>query len=139
MAKFCGKGFLLLKGNEDGPPETFTQVGAMISTGLSIGKEQVDITTKDDSDFRQLLAACGTKTVSISLSGVFSDEVKLNEIQAEVLTGVHKKYQIVSDRGDAFEALFEIASFERAGEKPAAETYSITLESAGDVVYTPAP
>lgn len=139
MAKFCGKGFLLLKGNADGPPETFTQVGAMISTGMSIGKEQVDITSKDDSDFRQLLENCGTKTVSISLSGLFSDEVKLNEMQAEVLDGTHSNYQIVSDRGDSFEASFEIASMERTGEKPAAETYSITLESAGDVVYTPAP
>ena len=139
MAKFCGKDLVLLKGNEDGPPETFAQVGAMVSTGLSIGKEQVDITDKDDDDFRQLLENCGTKTVSISLSGNFSDDVKLSEMQLEVLAGTHSNYQIVSGRGDSFEAAFEIASLERTGDKPSAETYSITLESAGTVVYTPAP
>lgn len=139
MAKFCGKGLLLLKGNEDGPPETFTQVGAMVSTGVAIGKEQVDITDKDGDDFRKLLANCGTKTVSISLAGNVSDDVKLIEIEDAALSGDHFNYQIVSDRGDAYEGLFEVASFERTGDKPSAETFSVTLESADTVVHTPAP
>ena len=139
MAKFCGKLFLLLKGNEDGPPETFTQVGGMRSTGMTINDEQVDVTTKDDGEWRQLLEKCGIKTMSISLAGAFSDEVKLNEIIADQLAQLHKNYQIVSDRGDSFEAKFEVASLERSGETNADETYSITLESAGDVVFTPTP
>ncbi len=137
--KFCGSLFLLLKGNEDGPPETFTQVGGMRSTGMTINKEQVDITTKDDNDWRQLLAECGIKSMSISLSGAFSDETKLNEMQAEVIAGTHKNYQITSARGDSFEGPFEIASMERSGEKGADEQYSITLESASDITFTPAP
>lgn len=138
MAKFCGDGFLLLKGNEDGPPETFTQVGGMRSDGMTINGEQVDITSKDDGSFRKLLEGCGILSMSISLAGVFSDEVKLNEIIVDHLARLHKNYQIVSDRGDSFEAAFEVASFERSGETNAEETFSITLESADDVVYTPA-
>ena len=139
MAKYCGTAFLLLKGNEDGPPETFTQVGGMKTNSMSINGEQVDITSKDDGTWRQLLEECGILSMSISLSGVVTDETKYNEIIADHLARLHKNYQMVSDRGDSFEASFEVASQERSGEVNDAEQFSITLESAGDVVYTPAP
>lgn len=139
MAKYCGKLFLLLKGNEDGPPETFTQVGGMRTTGMTINGEQVEITSKDDGTWRQLLEECGILSMSISLAGVVSDEVKYNEIIVDALARLHKNYQIVSDRGDSFEAAFEVASHERSGETNNSEDFSITLESAGDVVYTAAP
>lgn len=137
--KFCGKDFLLLKGNEDGPPETFTQVGGMRSTGMTINGEQVDITTKDDGVWRSLLEECGILSMSISLSGAVSDEAKWKEIVADVLARLHKNYQIVSGLGDAFEGPFEVASYERNGEVSADEQYSITLESAGVVAFTPTP
>ena len=139
MAEFCGKLFLLLKGNEDGPPETFTQVGGVIATSMSINGEQVDVTTKDDSFWRQLLAACGSRSASISISGRYTDEVKLEEMQTMALEGTHKNFQLVSDRGDAFEALFEVATFDRSGDDKDAENFSVTLESASDVTHTPAP
>ncbi len=139
MAKFCGKTFILSKGNEDGPPETFTLVGGMKTTGMTINKEQVDITTKDDSDFRQLLEDCGLKSLSVSAAGLFSDEAKINEMQVEVLAGTHANYKITSARGDSFEGPFELATFERSGDKVDAEQFTVTLESAGDIVYTPAP
>ena len=137
--KFCGRDFLLLKGNEDGPPETFTQVGGMRTTGMTLNKEAVDITTKDDGEWRQMLESCGIKSFSISLAGAFTDNVKLNEIVANALARLHKNYQIVSGRGDSFEGPFEVASLERTGETGADEQYSITLESAGDIVFTAAP
>ena len=137
--KFCGNDFLLLKGNEDGPPETFTQVGGMRSTGAAFNKEQVDITTKDDGQWRQLLAECGIQSMSISLSGAMTDEAKLNEIIADWIARLHKNYQIVSGRGDVFEGSFEVASFERNGEVGSDEQYTVTLESAGDIAFTPAP
>lgn len=139
MAKKCGKVFLLLMGNEDGPPETFTQVGGVIATSMTIGNELVDVSTKDDSFWRQLLAACGAQTVSISISGRMTDETKLNEMQAQALANTHKNFQLVSGFGDSFEAAFAIASFERSGDDKDAENFTATLENANDVVHTPAP
>lgn len=137
--KFCGKDFLLLKGNEDGPPETFTQVGGMRTTGASFNKEQVDITSKDDGTWRELLAACGIQSMSISLSGAVTDEAKWKEIIADALAQLHKNYQIVSGLGDVFEGPFEVASWERNGETGADEQYTVTLESASVIAFTPAP
>lgn len=137
--KVCGRLYLLLKGNEDGPPETFTQVGGVRTTGATLNKESVDVTTKDDGEFRQLLAECGIKSLSISLAGAMNDEVKLNEMQAQAYAGTHKNYQITSALGDSIEGSFEIASFERSGDVGADEQFSVTLESAGDITYTPAP
>ncbi len=139
MAKYCGSGFLLLKGNEDGPPETFAQVGGMRSTGLTINGEQVDVTDKDDAKFRALLENCGIMSLSISLSGIITNDVKVTEIEDDHNDRLHKNYQVVSDRGDSYEGAFEVATFERSGETNAEETFSITLESTGAYVHTPAP
>ena len=79
------------------------------------------------------------KSLSVSAAGLFSDEAKVNEMQAEVLAGTHSNYKITSARGDSFEGPFEIATFERSGDKVEGEQFTVTLESAGDIVYTPAP
>ena len=137
--KVCGRLFLLLKGNNDGPGETFTQVGGAQSTGMTLNNELVEITSKDDGEWRQILEACGIGSMSISLSGVMDDEAKLLEVQEDGVNKTHSNYQIVSDLGDSFEAAFAVASFERSGDTGDAEKFSVTLESAGDVVFTPIP
>jgi TP901-1 family phage major tail protein len=111
----------------------------MRSTGMTINGEQVDVTTKDDGEWRQLLESCGIKSMSITLAGAMTDEAKLNEMIADVVASLHSNYQITSDLDDSFEGAFETATFERSGEVGADEQFSVTLESAGDVEYTPAP
>lgn len=137
MSGFCGTEFLVKRGNGDGPPETFTTVGGMQSTAMTLNKEQVDVTNKDDAPWRQLLAGCGIKTMSITLSGVVVDDTALKALQADFFSATaHSNFQLVSGLTDEFEGAFEIASFERTGEYNGAETYSMTLESAGDITYT---
>lgn len=137
MAKFCGKDFLVQK-EEDGTPGAYTVVGGMRSTSLTINNEQVDVTTKGDMPWRQLIN-CGVRSMSISLSGVFEDDAILQECLAAALSGEIKNYRLTSGYGDQFEGPYQIASMERTGEYNGAEEYSITLESAAEITYTGAP
>lgn len=141
MTKYCGKDFVVARGNDDGPPETFTTIAAMRSTSMTINNEQVDVTTKDDVPWRQLIE-CGVRSMSITLSGVFTDSAVHDNLVLDVLGDGSStsilNFQLTSGRGDTFAGSFQIASMERAGEYNGEETFSLTLESAGDITYTAA-
>lgn len=137
--KYCGKDFLIQK--EDlVTPLTYNTVAALRSTGMSINNEQVDVTEKGSMPWRQLIE-CGVRTISLTGAGIFTDDATHDELVADAMTDGQtiRNFQIVSGRGDKFAGPFQIASLERTGEYNGAEEYSISLESAGAIVYTPAP
>ena len=51
---------LLMKIGDGGSPESFTTIGGMRSTSLSMNDEMVDITNKDTGRARTILAQGGT-------------------------------------------------------------------------------
>ena len=72
MAAQKGSAMLLKIGN-GGSPETFTTVGGLRSTSITQNDEAVDVTTKDSSAKRQLLAQAGVQSLTVSGSGVLTD------------------------------------------------------------------
>ena len=72
MAAQKGSAMLMKVGN-GGSPETFTTIGGLRSTSLTINNESVDVTNKDSSNKRTMLAAAGVQSISVSGSGVFTD------------------------------------------------------------------
>ena len=119
----------------------YTTVGGMRSTSMTINNEQVDVTDKGDVPWRQLLA-CGIKSMDLSLSGFFTDQVTLNTILAclasSTSTSAIQQFKLVSGRGDSVIGLFQITSCERSGEYNQAEQYSLSLASAAAISYTAA-
>lgn len=108
------------------------------SKSMSINNEQVDVTTSDNMPWRTLLADAGVKSMSLSISGVYVDDASLDQAIEDQLAQSINDFIIISDRGDAFTGPFMYASLERSAEYNDAEQYSISLESAGEIVYTPA-
>ena len=53
---------------------TQTTIGGLRSTSITFNEETVDVTNKDSFGARSLLAGGGVQSVSISGSGVFTDE-----------------------------------------------------------------
>jgi TP901-1 family phage major tail protein len=113
-------------------------VAGMRSTGLTINNEQVDVTDKGDVPWRQLLAV-GIRSMELSASGIFSNAAVLSDIMNDVTNGSIVTFKAISGRGDYFDGDFLVSSCERNGEYNGAEQYSLSLSSAGAVVYTPAP
>ena len=136
--KFCGKDLLIQL--EDVIPSTFTTIGGFRSNGVTINNEQVDVTDKGTMPWRQLIE-CGIRTMSLAGSGVFTDDEVMKRMVAHSVTDGEtiQNFKIISGAGDTFEGLFQIASLERTGEHNGAEEFSLTLESAGIIAYTPAP
>lgn len=116
----------------------YVTIAGMRSTSMSINNEQVDVTDKGDVPWRQLLAV-GIRSMELSAAGVFSDGAVIGDIMNDVTSGAIVEFKIISGRGDYFVGLFLVASCERSGEYNQAEQYTLSLASAGAIVYTPAP
>lgn len=138
MAKFCGKDFLI-QVESSTTPGTFATLGGLTSNGMTINNEAVDITDKQEMPWRELLAGCGMRSMSLKGSGLVTGDAVFKQVQASIIAGTILNYKLISGLGDSFAGKFLVTSFERSGDKNAAETFSASFESSTAVVYTAAP
>lgn len=108
--------------------------------GLSISAEAVDVTTDDDTGERTLLPDPGVRSAEISVSGITSDEVLINEIMTGI-TGrtlsnatVNLPSNLASPGTISFAAF--VSAFEITGEHDGAVEFTATLMSSGAITYT---
>lgn len=114
----------------------YITVAGMRSTKFTVNNEQVDVTTKSDIPWKQLMAV-GIRSLSADCSGVFNNNDSLNLMVNDVLTNNFPTLKIISGRGDTFVGVMQVVSVERQGEYNKEEQYSLKIESAGTVTYTP--
>lgn len=127
-----GSALLLKKGTS----ASGTTIGGFRTTSFSINSETVDVTTADNTNrWRELLAAAGVKSMSISMSGVLEDTAPHDQLIDDVIAQTIDAYGLTVGTLGAFNGNFQIAQFEGAGEYNGEQTYNITLESAGDITY----
>ena len=134
MAAQKGSAMLMKVGN-GGSPETFTTIGGLRSTRLTINNESVDVTNKDSSNNRTMLAAAGVQSISVSGSGVFTDAASEATIKTNVLADSIDNYQFLVPDFGTFTGGFQVTSVEYAGEFNGEVTYSMSFESSGAITF----
>lgn len=122
---------ILLKIGNGVSPQTFSTLGGIRSRTISINNDSVDITDSDNAPWRQLMSDTGLRSVSLSGSGVFKDEAAINTVENLAFSGLIEEFQVVFGNGDIIQGLFQVTSFEYAGEHTSEQTYSVSMESAG--------
>lgn len=138
MAAQKGSDFLLKMGNEDGPPETFTTIGAARTNTLTINNAPVDATTMEDDGVQVMLADAGVQTMQISIDGIFKDAGKEEDLRAAAFGRTENNFQLVFPNGDEYEAAFVIQDYNRTGAHDGVETFSATLIRSADGTFTAA-
>ena len=136
---------LLLKIDISG---TYTTVGGLRSTSITMNEESVDATSKDSFGQRTLLAGGGVQSVSMSGSGIFTDSAAEVAVKAAFAaqanttngtasnqTAAFPSFQVIVPDLGTFTGSFQITSLEYAGEYNGEATYSISLESAGFTTF----
>ncbi len=104
--------------------------------GITINGEAIDISSDDDDGWRKLLDVPGERSVDISISGVLiSDAVKAalfngSRTQAVVLT--YPSGAVIT--GD-----FYLGTLSETEPYKGEATFDATLQSTGEVTFTPAP
>ena len=124
---------LLLKINTTG--STYVTVGGLRSTSITLNDEAVDVTNKDSSGNRTLLADGGVFSMSVSGSGVFTDATTEETMRVAMNASTFKNFQILIPDFGTYTGAFMVASLEYAGEYNGEVTYSVTLESSGAITY----
>lgn len=128
---------LIIKLGDDSSPQTFTTVAGLRTKTFTLNGETVDVTNADTtSKQRQLLAGAGILSMSVSGSGVFTDASTDASLQAIMLAQTHRDWQIVVPSFGAYEGKFQLTQLEYAGEYNGEATFTIALESAGDISFT---
>jgi len=133
LTKFCGDKYLLQLGTDD-PVPVYSTIGCLLDTSITLSKEPVDVTTKASVGNKTLLQGCGVIGYSISATGFFSDNAALKTVQDSAAARVHKNFRLISEDIYFYQGVFEIITIERAGSFNNAETYALTLESAGQIL-----
>lgn len=118
---------------------TATTIGGLRSSSLTINEETVDVTNKDSSGNRELLADGGILSMSISGSGVFTDSTAEQSFRSAALgaTTFQTFTFVIPDLG-SYAGTFQVTSLEYAGEYNGEATYSFSLESSGAIAFSAA-
>jgi len=117
--------------------EGFAIVGGLRSTSLAINAEAIDVTHQGSAQWKTLLDGAGIKSAAISGSGVFEQDSRLERLRTNIFAQTVTNFKIVEhSSGDFFSGAFKITSFERSGDYNNEQSWSISLESSGAVLYT---
>ncbi len=133
MAAERGSAFLLKIGDGATPPAFSTIVG-LRTTQLAINSDTVVITNKGSGGWRELLSNAGFRSVSLSGAGVFNGSAAEARVKANALSGTIDLYQATFESGDSMTGKFLITRLDYAGDFNNERSYTIALESSGNVV-----
>ena len=134
MAAQQGK-VLLMKIGDGASPEVFTTIGGMRSNTLTMNDEMVDVTNKDSSGARTILAQGGVNSITVAGSGVFTDSASETTLKGKFNVSALTNYQFLVPDFGTFTGTFMLTTLEYAGEYNGEVTYSFTFESSGAITF----
>jgi len=132
MAVESGAAFLL-KLSDGGQPENFRTVAGLRSTQVSINAQPVVITHKGSAGWRELLGGAGTRSVSVSGAGVFTGSDAELQLKGRALSGALERFEICFEGGERLRGSFLVTRLDYAGDFNGERTYTLSLESSGEV------
>jgi len=129
------KGSALLMKIGTGSPVNYESIGGMRSTSMTLNDEMVDVTNKDSSRARTLLAQGGVNSMTVSGSGVFTDTASELALKNTFDASSFSLYQFVIPDFGTYSGSFQLTSLEYSGEYNGEVTYSFTFESSGAISF----
>ena len=128
-----GSAFLLKVGDGATVP-AFSTVAGLRTTQLSVNGEAVVVTSKDSGGWRQLLSGAGVRSVSVAGAGVFTGSAAEARIKSSALAGTLDDYRLAFESGEHMTGRFLVTRLDYAGDFNGERTYTLALESSGQVV-----
>lgn len=115
-----------------------TDVAGARADEITINREHIDITDKDDDGIRTLLDEIGTWAMTMTCSGVLKNDALAD--WAEDPTEVLKAMSVVIAGIGTYSGSFGMSNFQASGGSEGAEaaTFTATFESSGTITFTPA-
>ncbi|WP_022684953.1 phage major tail protein, TP901-1 family [Sphingomonas phyllosphaerae] len=133
MAAEKGSAFLLKVG-DGASPVAYRTVAGLRTTQLSVNGEAVGVTSKDSGGWRELLSGAGVRSVSVAAAGVFTGSAAEARVKASALAGTLDDYRLTFESGEMMTGRFLVTRLDYAGDYNGERSYTVALESSGQVV-----
>jgi predicted secreted protein len=129
---------VILKIGNGGTPETFSILGGLLGTELTLSHPVLDTTSCGTGAWQSLASDAGKLSLRIQGTGRVTHSAAEILLRQTALGTQPRQYQLQFGNGDTVQGIFQLSRYHRSGMHRAEETYGFTLESAGTVIYTPA-
>jgi TP901-1 family phage major tail protein len=114
----------------------FTSVAGLQSKHIGFNQELVDITNQDSPEgWRELLFDAGTRKVSISGSGVFTDGAAGKLMFDNWLSREPRLWQVIVPGLGTFMGLFLIVKMDFKGPHDKEISFDMSMENAGPITF----
>jgi TP901-1 family phage major tail protein len=133
MAIERGSAFLLKVG-DGAPTPAYATVAGLRTTQLSINGDTVVVTNKGSGGWRELLSGAGVRSVSVSGAGVFTGSAAETRLKSNALAGLLDDYELSFESGERMRGKFLVSRLDYAGDFNGERSYTLSLESSGQVV-----
>ena len=128
-----GAAFLLKLGNGDSPI-AYQTVAGLRTTQMTINGDAVVVTHKESGGWRDILSGAGTRSVSVSASGIFLGSEAERAVRAHALAGTLDDYELSFEDGERLQGRFLVQRLDYSGDFNGERTYTLQLESSGAVL-----
>ena len=136
MAVQAGKDLLVkVDMTSDGQFET---IAGLRARRVSFNAETVDVTSLDSSGgWRELLVGAGVRSAATSGSGVFRDAGTDERARQLFFDGLTPDFQVIIPDFGVVQGPFQVSALEYAGSLNGEATFELSLQSAGELIFTP--
>ena len=124
----------LLKIGDGRSPATYDTVAGLRTTQMSVNGDTVVVTHKGSGGWRELLSGAGTRSVSVSASGIFLGSDAESAVRTHALAGTLDEYELSFEDGAKMRGRFLVQRLDYSGDFNGERNYTIQLESSGPVV-----
>ena len=121
----------LLKIADAANPAGYETVAGLRTTQMSINGDSVVVTHKESGGWRELLSGAGTRSVSVSASGIFLGSDAEAAVRAHALSGTLDDYELSFEDGARMRGRFLVQRLDYSGDFNGERTYAVQLESSG--------
>jgi len=128
---------ILLKISDGGSPASFVTLAGIRSNEIELNSRAVDSTSAESAGgWRELIAGAGIKSARVRGRGVFKDSESDRRMREVFFSGEATGWQLVVPGLGTLEAPMQITELRWGGEHDGEATFSIELQSAGQIVFS---
>ena len=135
MSVQSGRDILIRIGDSADPPVFTSAAGLRLKT-ISLNARLVDVTNADSvGGWRELMDGAGLKTCAVSGSGVFVDAAADARIRQAFFDRSADSWQLLIPDFGTLTGAFQVAALDYAGRHDGEASWSMSLASAGPLVF----
>ncbi|MEM9938107.1 MAG: phage major tail protein, TP901-1 family [Pseudomonadota bacterium] len=127
---------VLIKISDGGEPESFVTLAGIRTSEIELNTSRVDGTAMDSLEgWRELVPGAGVKSARVRGRGVFKDAASDARMRTVFFAGQIARWQLVVPGLGALTGPLQISELRWAGNHDGEATFSVDLESAGQLEF----